>query len=159
MKKLIALGGIAAMGTFGFLGIGATVASATTAPTSQQQVCTQATNLVNGLAPIAAFDTAVFNQASSAATAARALVAPDVTGYLATAMKVIHDVDGTPAVTAAVQKADTDAFTAASNKVVADYVAASAADLALFNAQKTQTSDAFKSSVYSGLQTAACAAG
>jgi hypothetical protein len=156
MKKLIALGGIAAMGTFGFLGVGATVASATTGPTAQQQVCTQATNLVNGLAPIVAFDTAVFNQATTAAASARALVAPDVTDYLTTAMKVIHDVDGTPAVTSAVQASDTAAFTAASNKVVNDYVAASAADVALFNAQKTQTSDAFKSSVYSGLQTAAC---
>ncbi|MDQ1428647.1 MAG: hypothetical protein QOK39_2123, partial [Acidimicrobiaceae bacterium] len=145
MKKLIALGGIAAMGTFGFLGIGATVASAATGPTSRQKVCTQATNLVSGLAPIVAFDTAVFNQANSAAMSARALVAPDVTGYLTTANTVINDVDGTPLVTAAQQATDTAAFTAASNKVVADYVAASAADVALFNAQKTQTSDAFKS--------------
>jgi hypothetical protein len=156
MKKLIALGGIAAMGTFGFLGIGATVASATTGPTGQEQVCTAATALVNNLAPTVASDTVVFNQATTAATSARALVAPDVTSYVTTAMKVIHDVDGTPAVTAAVQAADSAAFTAASNKVVADYVAASAADLALFNAQKVQTSDAFKVSVYAGLQAAAC---
>jgi hypothetical protein len=158
MKKFIAIGGIAAMSTLGFIGLGsATAFAAPPTGSAEATVCTAATGLVASQTAANNIDNVLLSNAQSANSAAQALIGPDVSNYVATAATVIDDTDNTPPVTAATMATDSAAFTAASTKVVNDYVAASATSLAVFNAQKVVNSDAFKTGVYGQLESTECA--
>ncbi len=155
MKKIIALGGIAAMSAFGFIGLGATVASATTPPpTAKQTVCTSATAQLTGFAPTATFDANTLANEVSADTTANNAVGTAETAYITAAMQVISDVDASAS--AGQISLDTATFNASVTSIVNAAVAASNSDVIVFAGQKVVKADTLKTKVLNDFVTAAC---
>jgi hypothetical protein len=156
MKKFIALGGVVAMGAFGLIGLGSTVATAApkTGPTAKQQVCTSATNQLTAFAPTAAFDSATLNNEISADNTANAAEVSAETAYITAAMTVINDVDA--GATQAQINFDTANFNTSVTNVVNAAVAAGNADLVVFNGSKVVKADNLKNKVLGDFKAAAC---
>jgi hypothetical protein len=157
MKKFLAIG-ITTLGGFGLLGMGATTASATTAPTAHQLVCTSAGNQLIALqTPLAAATANQTNNTGPAAATALAAVGTAEATYITDAFVVIDGVDSTPPATAPQQAANVSAFNSAVTAFVNAVVASSAANVADFNAKAQVTQLTLQHTVLTDMQTQACA--